>query len=592
MRIGLLAALAGAAAAALLAWLAYDFHAAWLTFVLLAPAGCATVLVSGWVLRRRTGLRRQAALIGAVAAAQALATIGLFIALMFVSSHDAFFTVLATAYCAGLALWAGGLLSRRVLGDVRAIGASLTAVGEGRRDVQLAVDGDDEVARLARQVEVMVDRLARTEAARNDLVAAVSHDLRTPITSLRLLVEALDDDILDEADRTAYLAKLRTHVGALGGLIDDLFELSRLQAGDLRWSMERVRLSDLVQETVEAMRRENVARLVVDVPGDLVPARAAPEQIQRVLFNLIQNAIRHTPADGSVTVRAAIAGDGVQVEVADTGSGIADDDRERIFDAFFQGGEGAARTQRQRRPRPGDLARHRRGPRRPDLARAVAGRHIRAVHTPGGVSGASPDRAQHDEGHAAQRADAHRRPDAVAAEHQNRGHARTAGRDRANSDATANAGRRGQPRPASRRPEEPTQRALRHDHARFRIASQRPPTQTTSSTGRPARAASGSIPSTPTRAHRNHSLTSPWASIRTRVHTVGEPGGSGFDERDTLRREQLARASQQRAGGTADAHVAVQQQGRGPAAGPRDVPEHVAWDRRGATPAGEADGDR
>jgi signal transduction histidine kinase len=105
-----------------------------------------------------------------------------------------------------------------------------------------------------------------------------------------------------------------------------------------------VRLSDLVQETVEAMRRENVARLVVDVPGDLVPARAAPEQIQRVLFNLIQNAIRHTPADGSVTVRAAIAGDGVQVEVADTGSGIADGDRERIFDAFFQGGEGAART--------------------------------------------------------------------------------------------------------------------------------------------------------------------------------------------------------------------------------------------------------
>jgi signal transduction histidine kinase len=344
VRTGLLAALAGAVAAALLAWLAYDFHAAWLTFVLLAPAGCATVLVSGWVLRQRTGLRRQAALIGAIAALQALATIGLFVALMFVSSHDAFFTVLATAYCAVLALWAGWLLSGRVLGDVRAVGASLGAVGEGRRDVQLAVDGEDEVARLARQVELMVHRLARTEAARNDLVAAVSHDLRTPITSLRLLVEALDDDIVDEADRTAYLAKLRTHVGALGALIDDLFELSRLQAGELRWSMERVRLSELVQETVEAMRRENVARLVVDVPGDLVPARAAPEQIQRVLFNLIQNAIRHTPADGSVTVRAAVAGGGVEVEVADTGSGIADDDRERIFEAFFQGGEGAART--------------------------------------------------------------------------------------------------------------------------------------------------------------------------------------------------------------------------------------------------------
>jgi signal transduction histidine kinase len=346
VRTGLLVALAGALAAALVAWLAYDFHAAWLTFVLLAPPGCAAVVIGDWALRRRTGLRRQAVLMGAIAAGQVLVTIALFVALMFVSSHDAFFTVLATAYCAVLALWAGRLLSRRVLGDVRAVEASLAAVGEGRRDVQLAVGGEDEVARLARQVEAMVDRLARTEAARNDLVAAVSHDLRTPITSLRLLVEALDDEIVGEDDRRAYLAKLRTHVGALGALIDDLFELSRLQAGELRWSMERVRLSELVQETVEAMRRENVARLVVDVPGDLAPARAAPEQIQRVLFNLIQNAIRHTPADGSVTVRAAVVGaDDLQVEVADTGSGIAEADRDRIFEAFFQGAAtGAART--------------------------------------------------------------------------------------------------------------------------------------------------------------------------------------------------------------------------------------------------------
>jgi signal transduction histidine kinase len=273
-----------------------------------------------------------------IAAVQVLVTVALFVALMFVSSHDAFFMVLATAYCALLALLAARLLSRRVVGDVRAVEASLAAVGEGRRDVQVAVGGEDEIARLARQVEAMVDRLARTEAARNDLVAAVSHDLRTPITSLRLLVEALDDDIVDAEERRSYLAKLRTHVAALAALIDDLFELSRLQAGDIRWSMERVRLCELVQETVDAMRRDDAARLVVEVPDDLRPARVAPEQIQRVLFNLIQNAIRHTPADGSVTVRAEVAGGAVQVEVADTGSGIADADRERVFDAFFQGG--------------------------------------------------------------------------------------------------------------------------------------------------------------------------------------------------------------------------------------------------------------
>ena len=341
MKAGLSAAVAGAVAAALAAWVAYDFTAAWQTFVLLAPLGCAAVLLAGWVLRRRTGVRRQVVLVGAIAAAQTVVTIALFVALMFVSSHDALFTLLATAYCALLAVWAGWLLSRRVRDDLRAVGEGLTAVGEGRRDVRLAVGGDDEVTRLAREVEAMTDRLARTEAARNDLVAAVSHDLRTPITSLRLLVEALDDDVIDERDRAASMAKLRTHVGALTALIDDLFELSRLQAGDLRWTMERVELCELVGETVEAMRRADVARLVVEVPGDLAPARAAPEQIQRVLFNLIQNAIRHTPADGSVTVRAAAADGGVQVEVADTGSGIADDDRERVFDAFFQGGASA-----------------------------------------------------------------------------------------------------------------------------------------------------------------------------------------------------------------------------------------------------------
>ena len=341
MKAGLSAAVAGAVAAALAAWVAYDLAAARQTFVLLAPLGCAAVVLAGWVLRRRTGVRRQVVLVGAIAAAQTVVTIALFVALMFVSSHDALFTLLATAYCALLAVWAGWLLSRRVLDDLRAVEEGLTAVGEGRRDVRLAVGGDDEVTRLAREVEAMTDRLARTEAARNDLVAAVSHDLRTPITSLRLLVEALDDDVIDERDRAASMAKLRTHVGALAALIDDLFELSRLQAGDLRWTMERVELGELVGETVEAMRRADVARLVVEVPGDLAPARAAPEQIQRVLFNLIQNAIRHTPADGSVTVRAAAADGGVEVEVADTGSGIADDDRERVFDAFFQGGASA-----------------------------------------------------------------------------------------------------------------------------------------------------------------------------------------------------------------------------------------------------------
>jgi signal transduction histidine kinase len=340
---GLALALAGALAAGAAAAIVYDAKAGAMTFALLAPLGCATVLAGNAALRRRSGFRRQLLLIGAVAAGQMLAIVALFVVLMFVNSHDAFFAVLAVAYSAALALWAARLLSRRMLAELDAIRAALTAVGRGERDLHLHVSGPDETGRLAAEVEAMAARLAETEAARRDLLAAVSHDLRTPITSLRLLVEALDDDILDNGERRVYVSRLSVHVRALGALIDDLFELSRLEAGDIRWSTERLQLHELVEETVDALRPNGGARLVVDVPADL-PAEGAPEPIQRVLFNLLQNAIRHTPADGSVTVRAEAAGEHVAVEVADTGEGIAPADRERIFDAFFQGGERAARS--------------------------------------------------------------------------------------------------------------------------------------------------------------------------------------------------------------------------------------------------------
>jgi signal transduction histidine kinase len=185
------------------------------------------------------------------------------------------------------------------------------------------------------------------ERTRRQLVAAVSHDLRTPIASLRLLVEAVDDEIVDEETRHRYLATMQTHIHSLSSMIDDLFELSRIEAGDIEWSMRQVELALLVDETVEAMRPEAGARGVeirCQLGDDPLPARADPEKIQRVLFNLIQNAIRHTPADGSVTVKAETERDAVEIEIADTGDGIPAAERERVFETFFRGGEDASRN--------------------------------------------------------------------------------------------------------------------------------------------------------------------------------------------------------------------------------------------------------
>lgn len=180
---------------------------------------------------------------------------------------------------------------------------------------------------------------AAAEATRRELVAAVSHDLRTPIAALRLLVEAVDDEIGDEETRRRYLATMQTHIESLSTMIDDLFELSRIEAGAIDWSIRRVQMGPLVDETVAAMApeaRANGIELSAELGGSALNAAADPERIQRVLFNLIHNAIRHTPADGSITVRAESNREGVEIEVADTGPGIPESDRESVFRPFHR----------------------------------------------------------------------------------------------------------------------------------------------------------------------------------------------------------------------------------------------------------------
>lgn len=206
--------------------------------------------------------------------------------------------------------------------------------------VVLAAAGAALAAALA--VRLAMEERSRTEIeeARRRLVAAASHDLRTPLASLRLLVESIDDGVATGETRERYLKEIRTHVGVLSDLIDDLFELSRIEAGDISWTMRQVELHELIGDTVAAMRApadERGVRIAAELPTGELVASANAEKVQRVLFNLIQNAIRHTPADGSVTVRARPTGGGVEVEVADDGEGVPAGAGERVFEAFYRG---------------------------------------------------------------------------------------------------------------------------------------------------------------------------------------------------------------------------------------------------------------
>jgi signal transduction histidine kinase len=314
----------------------------------------AAASVAAWVRSRAGSLSRQFALVVAIGVAPVLVALLVVSLLMIVSGHGAVLVAVIVIVAGALAVLGARLLSHGILRDVEAIRDGLSAVGHGERDVRIETTAGDELAELAGAANAMIAELQageaardQSDAARRDLVAAVSHDLRTPITSLRLLAEAVGDDIVDEDTRRGYLARMRTHIDALSALIDDLFELSRLEAGDIGWSLERVPLHELVGETVEAMRLQAEAKgvaVLASVPDELQPAHANPEKLQRVLFNLIQNAIRHTPADGSVVVRVEPVESGIEVEIADSGDGIAPEERDLVFTAFYRGGVDAART--------------------------------------------------------------------------------------------------------------------------------------------------------------------------------------------------------------------------------------------------------
>lgn len=327
------------------------------TVEILLPIGVAALVLAhlaaavGW---RRQGLGRRFDLGLAIALGQLLIAVVVAAIVMYVSKHDAWATIGIVLFAALLAGRAARLLSAGVLADVRAIRDGLQAVERGSREVRVQAGSSAELAELAQAANRMIAALRAEErsrdaadAARRQVIAAVSHDLRTPLTSLRLLCEALGDDLVDARTQERYIATMGANVRALSTLVDDLFEFSRLEAGDYAWTTEAVPLAELVDEALLAMGAEAERRgveLRSDVPADLAPALANPERLQRALCNLLGNAIRHTPPDGSVQVRAQQLDGNVEVEVADTGDGIAADDRPRVFDAFYRGGQEAART--------------------------------------------------------------------------------------------------------------------------------------------------------------------------------------------------------------------------------------------------------
>jgi signal transduction histidine kinase len=294
-------------------------------------------------LSRRWSFRWAIGLVAVVAVVAMVAGIVGTANAMFLSKHD-FEVVLLVSAVTGVvavafALAVGAAVvrwSRAVQDSARRFGESGEYVEPDTGPAELQ-DLSAELARTSARLRESRERERLVEESRRQLVAWVSHDLRSPLAGLRAMTESLEDGLADDPAR--YYAQMRSEVDRMVRMVDDLFELSRIHAGLLQVSLQSIPLEDLVSEAIAGA--DPVARAAgVQLGGAVdhgVTVRADPAGLSRVVANLVTNAIRHTPADGVVSITGRMVDDGVELAVSDGCGGIPEADLPRVFDVAWRG---------------------------------------------------------------------------------------------------------------------------------------------------------------------------------------------------------------------------------------------------------------
>jgi signal transduction histidine kinase len=294
--------------------------------------------------------RSIAVLLAVVSAATVLATVAGIVTItlkMLITDHDRSVTLTVTAIAGLVGLGVSLLLGHRLSAGTDSLLGAVRRAGDGRKFSPPSRALPAELGELATELAAAYDRLEaahareRTlETSRRELVAWVSHDLRTPLAGLRAMAEALEDEVVtDAATVRRYHGQIRTESDRLAAMVDDLFELSRIHAGALRLSRQRVGLGELVSETVagtEPLARAKGVRLS-GLTQDVLPVEVDAAEFGRALRNLVVNAIRHTPEDGGVEIVAGVEHGMACVTVSDACGGIPDEDLGRVFDVAFRG---------------------------------------------------------------------------------------------------------------------------------------------------------------------------------------------------------------------------------------------------------------
>jgi signal transduction histidine kinase len=310
--------------------------------------------LAGYVAYRFHWLERAPALrwslLGGYALASVLTFFNVWITarLMFASQHDLLLATILLVFAGGIATVMGYFLSSAVSERIRVLDRAAREIQAGNLSVRIPVSGSDEVAGLARTFNQMAAQLQEAnanqralEALRRDLVAWAGHDLRTPLAGVRVLVEALADGIIeDPATSQRYLQQAKKQIDQLSLLIDDLFQVSQLDAGGIPLNLEPGSLGDLISDTLENFSglaaQQNILLSGSASPG-IDPIRMDVQRIGRVLNNLVGNALRYTRAGGTVSLQAEVGASTVRVTVQDSGEGISPVDLPHVFDRFYRG---------------------------------------------------------------------------------------------------------------------------------------------------------------------------------------------------------------------------------------------------------------
>lgn len=316
--------------------------------LLMLPAGAITALAAAGLRRFlvRAPVAAVLVAVAVIAVLVAVANLAVLGALMFVDPHDAALVGILLAYAAASGVAAALVVARTTTRAVGQLSEVARHLGDGDLRARVgALGAGEELEVLARSLDDMAGRLGdslarerEAESQRRNLVTAVSHDLRTPLAGLRAMVESIQDGVVSDAPTLRrYMVEMQRSVESLVELVDDLFELVQLDAVSIDLESRRAALSDVVNSAASACRAQAFERgLIVETQlGDAAGTPCSP-RLTRVLQNLLQNAIRHTPADGTIRIEARSLPTSVEVVVADEGDGIPEDALDKVFEPFWR----------------------------------------------------------------------------------------------------------------------------------------------------------------------------------------------------------------------------------------------------------------